>query len=398
MTSHPTGLRSIRDLDLARHRVLIRVDFDIPVKKGVPIDDTRIREAIPTIRLAMEAGARVILAAHRGPSRSKQAHRLSLEPHGLRLAELSGYEVHLPEDCVGDAPRKVIQDLRDGQLCLLENLVLHQGEEQNDPNFARQLAELCDLYVNDAFGVCPRAWASIQALPRQMRQRACGLQLEKEFVSLGRILDPERPLVALIGGGRLGDKLPFLEVLLDRADTLLIGGAIANTFLKARRKNLQLAHLEEDKVALVQSILHRAEKRNITVVLPTDVVVARSSGEEEGELVRVEDIPPGKVVLDIGPETRKTFAARLDRARTIYWNGPVGAHEAPPFAAGTQAMIQAICQADAFSVASGGDTLSALASASAELRRGFNHLSTAGGAVLDFLAGRKLPGIEALRT
>jgi phosphoglycerate kinase len=394
----PAGLRSIRELDLARHRVLIRVDFNIPLKKGVPVDDARIREAIPTIQFAMEAGAKVILATHLGPSRPGQTGNLSLEPHGLRLAELSGYEVHLPEDCVGDAPRKVIQDLRDGQLCLLENLALHGGEEQNSTDFARQIAELCDIYINDAFGACPLSWASLHALPRQMRSRACGLRLEKELSSLGRVLSPERPLAALIGGVKLDDKLPFIEALLDRVDTLLIGGAIANTFLKARRKNLQLPRVEEDKVALAQSILHRAEKRNIAVLLPTDVVVARSSSEGEGEPVRVEDVPPGKVVLDIGPETRKTFAARLDRARTIYWNGPVGAHDAPPFAAGTQAMIASISQADAFSVASGGDTLSALAPASAELRAGFNHLSTAGGAVLDFLAGRKLPGLEALRT
>jgi phosphoglycerate kinase len=394
----PAGLRSIRELDLTRQRVLIRVDFNIPLKRGVPVDDARIREAIPTIQLAMEAGAKVILATHLSASRPGQTRNLSLEPHGLRLAELSGYEVHLPEDCVGDAPRKVIQDLRDGQLCLLENLALHGGEEQNSTDFARQLADLCDVYINDAFNACPLPWASLHALPRQLRHRACGLQLDKELSALRRILSPERPLAALLGGVKLDDKLPFIEALLDRVDTLLIGGAIANTFLKARRKNLQLPRVEEDKVALAQSILQRADKRNIAVLLPTDVVVARNSSEAQGEPVRVEDVPPGKVVLDIGPETRRTFAARLDRAHTIYWNGPVGAHDSPPFAAGTQTMIEAISRAAAFSVASGGDTLSALAPASPELRAGFNHLSTAGGAVLDFLAGRKLPGLEALRT
>lgn len=390
------GLRSIREIDLTRNRVLIRVDFNIPLKRGVPVDDARIREAIPTIQFALEAGAKVILATHYSTSKPGQPAP-SLEAHGQRLAELSGLEVHLPEDCTGDAPKKVIQDLREGQICLLENLAANEGEEKDNTDFARQLVDLCDVYINDAFGVCGRSWASVHALPRQMRLRGCGLQLEKELQALGKISAAERPMVALLGGAKLGDKMPFIEALLDRADTLLIGGAVASTFLKAKRKNLQLPRVEEDKVALAQSILHRAEKRNITVLLPTDVVVAQGTSDAAGVVVRVDEIPPGKVVLDVGPETRKAFESRLDRARTIYWNGPVGAHEAAPFAAGTMALADVISKADAFTVASGGDTLSALAATSDELRAGFNHISTAGSAVLDFLAGRKLPGIEALR-
>lgn len=390
------GLHSIREQDLTRNRVLIRVDFNIPLKRGVPVDDARIREAIPTIKLAMDAGAKVILASHASPAKPGQSAP-SLEPYGQRLAELTGYEVHLPEDCVGDAPRKVIQDLREGQICLLENLARHEGEEADSPDFARQLVDLCDIYVNDAFGVCSKTWASLHALPRQMRQRVCGLQLEKELQALGRLTTPERPMVALLGGARLGDKLPYFEAILDRLDTLLIGGAIANTFLKARRKNLQLPRVEEDKVAVAQSILHRAEKRNVAVLLPTDVVVAQGSGETAGEVVRVEAIPPGKAVFDIGPETRKAFASKLDRARAIYWNGPVGAHDSEAFAAGTLAMIETIGRADAFTVVSGGDTISALAIVNDELRQGINHISTAGSSVLDFFVGRKLPGLEALR-
>ncbi|MCU0657632.1 MAG: phosphoglycerate kinase [Polyangiaceae bacterium] len=392
------GLRTLRDLDLARSRVLIRVDFNLPLRKGAPADDTRIREAIPTIRHAMEAGARVIVASHVTGNKPGQEAHLSLEAHGQRLAELTGYEVHLPEDCVGDAPRKVIQDLREGQLCLLENLGRHAGEAEDSPDFARQLADLCDIYVNDAFSLGTRSWASLHALPRQMRQRACGLRLEQELQAVGQLLTPERPSAALIGGTRMADKLPYIEALLERIDHLLIGGALANTFLKARRKNLQIPRVEEDKVALAQSILQRAEKRGVTVLLPTDVVVGQNSSDPEGKVVPVDAIPAGKVALDIGPDTRKAFASRLDRASTIYWNGPVGAHDSASFAGGTRAMLETLSQATGFTVVSGGDTLAALAAVGDELRGGINHLSSAGDAVLDLLSGRRMPAIEALRT
>lgn len=390
------GLHGIQDLDLSRNRVLIRVDFDIYLKRGVPVDDTRIQEAIPTIRLAMEAGAKVILATHASPSKPGQSAP-SLEPYGQRLAELTGYEVHLPEDCVGDAPKKVIQDLREGQLCLLENLLLHKEEEANSPEFAGQLAELCDIYINDAFGACTKAWSSLHALPRQMHRRACGLQLEKELQALRKLTSPEHPMVALLGGARLSDKLPFIEALLDRVDVLLIGGAIANTFLKAQKKSLQIPRIEEENLALVQSILYRAEKRNVTVLLPTDVVVAQTSNDTAGDVVRIDAIPTGKIAFDIGPETTKAFLSKLDRARTVYWNGPVGVHDSSTFSAGTSTIIKTLGKSDAFTVASGGDTIAALASVNPEIRSEIQHISTAGSAVLDFLAGRKLPGIEALR-
>jgi phosphoglycerate kinase len=394
------GISTITDLELSQKRVFIRVDFNVPLKKGTGqiTDDTRIKEAIPTIKHAVEAGARVILASHLGRPKPGQHEGLSLEPCAARLAELTGYEVHLPDDCVGDAPRKVIQDLREGQVCLLENLRFHEEEEKDDEDFARQLAELCDVYIDDAFGAVHRAHASVHALPRLMRERGCGLLLEREIRVLGKLVtNPEKPYVAILGGAKVSDKLAVLEALLDRVTTLLIGGAMANTFLKAQGRNVQSSRVEDDKLPLARTILEKALAKRVTVLLPSDVVVGASLDATTGSVVSVDSIPGGTMALDIGPATIAAFASQIERARTIFWNGPMGLFESAPFAAGTLGVARAMSAAQGFTVVGGGDSAAAVAAAGPEVAAGFKHISTGGGASLELLEGRKLPGIEALR-
>jgi phosphoglycerate kinase len=394
------GISTITDLELSQKRVFIRVDFNVPLKKGTGqiTDDTRIKEAIPTIKHAVEAGARVILASHLGRPKPGQHEGLSLEPCAARLAELTGYEVHLPDDCVGDAPRKVIQDLREGQVCLLENLRFHEEEEKDDEDFARQLAELCDVYIDDAFGAVHRAHASVHALPRLMRERGCGLLLEREIRVLGKLVtNPEKPYVAILGGAKVSDKLAVLEALLDRVTTLLIGGAMANTFLKAQGRNVQSSRVEDDKLPLARTILEKALAKRVTVLLPSDVVVGASLDATTGSVVSVDSIPGGTMALDIGPATIAAFASQIERARTIFWNGPMGLFESPAFAAGTLGVARSMSAAQGFTVVGGGDSAAAVAAAGPEVAAGFKHISTGGGASLELLEGRKLPGIEALR-
>lgn len=385
---------------LADQRLFIRVDFNVPMDKktGAITDDGRIREALPTIRFAMEAGAKVILASHLGRPKGERKPELSLEACGARLAELTGYEVHVPEDCIGDAPKKVIRDLRAGQLCLLENLRYHDGEEANDETFAKELAALCDVYVDDAFGAVHRAHASVHALPRLMRRRGAGFLLQKEVAALSRLTEsPERPYVAVLGGAKVSDKIEVVEALLAKVDALCIGGAMANTFLAAQGKNLQKSKVEGDKLALARTLMQKAEAKGVRLLLPVDVVVASSLDAQSGEVVSVDAIPEGAMALDIGPKTVDAISAEVGKAKTVFWNGPMGLFETKAFASGTFEVARRMSTVDGFTVVGGGDSAAAVHAAGEAVAKGFDHISTGGGASLEFIEGKKLPGVEALQ-
>jgi len=392
------GIRSIRDLAIENKRLFLRVDFNVPMDGERVADDTRIREALPTIKHAMERGARIILASHLGRPKKGPDPALSLVPAGERLAELLGVEVHVPDDCVGDAAKKVVFDLRDGQVCLLENLRFHAEEEKNDETFAEKLKELCDVYVDDAFGSVHRAHASVHALPKTMRERGCGFLLEKEIAALGKlVLGPEKPYIAVLGGAKVSDKLAVVEALLTRVDALLVGGAMANTFLAAIGKDMKKSLVEGDKLALARTIVENARDRGVALVLPVDATVAKAIGEAEGTTVTVDAIPDGTMMLDIGPKTVELFTKRFTDAKTIFWNGPMGLFEKAPFSSGTFGVARAMADSHAFTVVGGGDSAAAVHAAGADVAAKMKHISTGGGASLELIEGKKLPGIEVLR-
>lgn len=399
-------MRTIEDLakadegrGLEGKRVFIRVDFNVPLDKktGKITDDARIREALPTIKLAVEKGAKVILASHLGRPKPGKTAGLSLEPCGARLAELTGWEVHVPEDCVGDAPKKVIHDLRAGQICLLENLRFHPEEEANDEGFAKQLAELCDVYVDDAFGAVHRAHASVHALPLLMRDRAAGLLLEKELKALGKVVhNPEKPFVAILGGAKVSDKIEVVESLLSKCDVLCIGGAMANTFLAAQGLNMQKSLVEADKLPLARTIMDKARDKKVKLILPVDVVVAEGVDATAGAVVDTTAVPEGQMALDIGPKTVALVEKELGRAKTVFWNGPMGLFESKPFADGTLSVARALAKVGGFTVVGGGDSAAAIKVAGEDVVKGIDHISTGGGASLELIEGKKLPGVAAL--
>ncbi|MFO0677589.1 MAG: phosphoglycerate kinase [Polyangiaceae bacterium] len=402
------GIRTIRDLPVDNKRVFIRVDFNVPLENGAITDDARIREALPTIQHALERGARVIVASHlgrpkpgKGPNggvTDEARKAFTLEPCGTRLAELLGAEVHMPEDCIGDAPKKVIHDLRAGQVCLLENLRFHAEEEKDDEAFARELAGLAEVYVDDAFGAVHRAHASVHAVPRMMRDRGCGFLLEKEIAALGKIVSaPERPYVAILGGAKVSDKIAVVDALLERVNVLVIGGAMANTFLAAKELDMKASLVESDKLALARSILEKAKNKGVEVLLPVDVVVGASTSAAEGRTVDVANVPDGTMALDIGPKTLELFTKRFATAKTILWNGPMGLFEKAPFSHGTFGVAKAMAASSAFTVVGGGDSAAAVKVAGDDVASKMSHVSTGGGASLELIEGKKLPGIEALR-
>jgi phosphoglycerate kinase len=390
-------IRSIADLPLEGRRVFLRVDFNVPLDGKRVTDDTRIRAALPSITHAVERGARVILASHLGRPKGKVDPKYSLEPAGARLAELLGVgEVVLTDDCVGDGARKVVSDLREGQVALLENLRFHPEEEANDEAFARELASLCDVYVDDAFGASHRSHASIEALPRLVEERGAGFLMQKELETLDQLRgDPPRPYVAVLGGAKVSDKINVIETLLTKVDALLIGGAMANTFLAARGLDLGKSRVEGDKLALARSVLARAEDRGLTIGLPVDVRIGDSLEATSATVVPVESIPADAMALDVGPATVERYQVQLARAGSIFWNGPMGLFENPAFAQGTLAVAHAMADCPGFTVVGGGDSVAAVQQA--ELASRFGHVSTGGGASLEYLEGQKLPGVEALR-
>jgi phosphoglycerate kinase len=392
------GITKIGDLPLENRRVFVRVDFNVPMDGGKITDDSRIKEALPTIKHAMGRGARVILASHMGRPKPGKTEGLSLEPCGARLAELLGAEVFVPDDCIGEAPKKVIHDLRAGQVCLLENLRFHPEEEKDDERFAQKLAELAEVYVDDAFGAVHRAHASVHALPKLMREKGCGFLLEKEIAALGKLVaGPDAPYVAVLGGAKVSDKIAVVNALLEKVNALVIGGAMANTFLAAQGVNVQASRVESDKLPLARSILEKAKAQGIEVILPVDVVVATSLDATEGKEVDSVSIPPGMMALDVGPKTVANIAKRFVGAKTIFWNGPMGLFERAPFAAGTFGVARAMAHSGAFTVVGGGDSAAAVHAAGEGLAGMMSHISTGGGASLELIEGKKLPGIEVLR-
>jgi phosphoglycerate kinase len=392
------GIRRIADLPLEGKRVFIRVDFNVPLEGGVITDDERIVRTIPTIKLAVEAGAKVILASHLGRPKGKPTPEFSLEPCGARLSELTGYEVMLPDDCLGDAAKKCISDLRKNQVVLLENLRFHAEEEADDEAFARELAELCDVYVNDAFGAAHRAHASVHALPRLKHVRGMGLLLEGELTSLRRITDsPERPFVAVLGGAKVADKIDVIETLLERCDTLCIGGAMANTLLAAQGKDMRASRVEKDKLSLSRTLLEKAREKGIEVLLPTDVVTGTSLESQSGRTTEVHFLTEGEMALDVGPKTVEAFSARIAKAKTVFWNGPMGLFESAPFAKGTFGVARALADSSGFTVVGGGDSAAAIRAAGGDIAEKISFISTGGGASLELIEGKKLPGVEALR-
>lgn len=397
--------QTIRDLDLAGKRVFIRVDFNVPLsKEGQITDDTRIRETLSTIEYALRRKARVILAAHLGRPKGKRVDAMSLRPVVDRLRRLldgvldEEANVAFSPDCVGPIAEELADNLEPGQTLLLENLRFHPEEEANDPVFAGQLAKLCDFYVNDAFGAAHRAHASTEGITHHVKHSVAGLLMEKELDYLGRAVnDPNRPFVAIIGGAKVSDKIEVIDALLGKVDALLIGGAMAYTFLNARGQTTGKSLVEMDKLDVARAAMEKAEAREVKFLLPVDHVLASKFAADARTQIfsGSEPFPAEMMALDIGPETIKLFAAEIADAVTIVWNGPMGVAELAPFAKGTNAIAKAIAKnEDCISIVGGGDSVAALHNSGVADK--ITHISTGGGASLEFLEGKTLPGVAAL--
>ena len=395
---------SIRDLDLAHKRVFIRVDFNVPIKDGVITDDTRIRETMPTIEYALRHKAKVILASHLGRPKGKPVESMSLRPLVARLRVLldhvlsSSENVAFSPDCVGDIAMEMSRQLESGQTLLLENLRFHAEEEANDPRFAGQLAALCDVYVNDAFGSAHRAHASTEGITHHVKQSAAGLLMEKELNFLGKVLTaPDKPFVAIIGGSKISGKIDVIENLMKKADTLLIGGGMAYTFLNAMGQSTGKSLVEADKIDVAKAALAKAKAKGVKLLLPVDHVLAdKFAANAKTQIFTGKGaFPEDWMALDIGPATVDLFAKEIADAHTILWNGPMGVFELAPFAHGTNAIAELVAaNADATTIVGGGDSVAAVQQAGVADR--ISHISTGGGASLEFLEGKILPGVAAL--
>ena len=390
---------SIRDLDMAAKRVFVRVDFNVPLEGGRVSDDTRIRETLPTLRLAIERRARLVLASHLGRPKGKVDPKYSLAPVAVKLGEMLGKPVAFASDCVGADAEAKSKALRNGEVLLLENVRYHPEEEANDPEFSKQLAALCDqIFVCDAFGSAHRAHASVVGITKYVRQAAAGLLMEKEIAYLGKaISNPERPFVAVLGGAKVSDKIEVVQNLMKLADAMLIGGAMAYTFLKSQGRPVGKSLVENDKLDLARSLLSEAQSRKFRLLLPVDHVLAESPDSTATKVTDIAGTPDGWMGLDVGPKTIDEFSREIAKARTIVWNSPLGMFEKPAFAQGTLAIAKAVAAATtggATSIIGGGDSVAAVEQAG--VAKQISHISTGGGASLEFLAGEKLPGVEAL--
>ncbi|NQS97097.1 MAG: phosphoglycerate kinase [candidate division Zixibacteria bacterium] len=390
---------TIDDIDLKGKRILVRVDFNVPLdENGIITDDYRIRSSLPTINKVLDSGGKLILMSHMGRPKGYDP-KLKMTPVGLRLSEYLKREVKLAPDCIGEETEKMALELKPGEILLLENLRFHRGETKNDSDFSWQLAKLGDVYVNDAFGTAHRAHASTEGVTHHIAICAAGYLMQKEIEYLGKIIsNPNRPLVAILGGAKVAGKIEIIQNLINMTDTILVGGGMSYTFLKAEGVEIGNSLLEADKLTLAVETLRKARQAGVDLFLPTDVVIApEADPNATTTIVPITEIKIGLKGLDIGPETAKLFADKIKKAKTILWNGPMGVFEVPPFAAGTKTIVEALAEATtqgAVTVVGGGD--SAAAVKKYKLEDKITHISTGGGASLEFLAGQILPGIEAL--
>lgn len=387
---------SVRDLEVRGRRVFLRVDFNVPLEAGRVADDTRVRAALPTVRLLLERGARLVVASHLGRPKGKAKPELSLKPVAIRFAEHLGRTVTMATDCVGPEVEAASKALKEGEVLLLENLRFHKEEEANDAGFAARLATLADLYVDDAFGAAHRAHASVAAIAALLPKAAAGLLMDDELTALGRLRDaPAAPYVALLGGAKVSDKIGLIEKLLERTHAILVGGAMAYTFLRAAGVAVGGSRVEADRVEAAGQIAARARARGVRLLLPVDHVVAPNPQPGAPSSTTPDAaIPEGLLGLDVGPKTRALFETEIRAAKTVFWNGPLGLFEVPPYDAGTLAVARAIAAAKPYSVVGGGDSVAAVTRLG--LEREFSHVSTGGGAALEFLSGLVLPGVAAL--
>ena len=391
------AIRKVDEIELKGKRVFVRVDFNVPLnEKNEITDDTRILLSLPTIRFVKEAGGKVVLASYLGRPKGKRDPKFSLAPVAERLSQLLGRKVALAIDCIGDEVQKQIKGMKEGEVLLLENLRFHPEEEKNDENFSKALASLCEVYVNDAFGAAHRAHASTEGMTRYVKTVAAGFLMMKEVESLEKALvNPQKPYVAILGGAKVSDKIAVIENLLNKVTTLLVGGGMAFTFLKAKGFDVGRSLVEEDQLGFSLNLLARAEGK-VKFLLPYDHIAAeRMDIQAKRQIVKNEKIPSDWVCLDIGPETVRVFSEEIRSAKTIVWNGPMGVFEMEPFSQGTFAIAKAVANSSAFSIVGGGDSVAAVNKAGVADK--IKHISTGGGASLEFLEGKKLPGIEALR-
>ena len=391
------SIRGVDQLEVKGKRVFIRVDFNVPQdEKGQITDDTRILLSLPTIRFVMERGGKAILASHLGRPKGKRDPKFSLAPVAERLSQMLGKKVVLASDCVGEEVEKQVKAMNGGDVILLENLRFHTEEEKNDEGFAKVLASLCEVYVNDAFGAAHRAHASTEGMTRFVKTVAAGFLMMTEIESLEKALgNPQKPYVAILGGAKVSDKIGVIQNLLEKVNTLLIGGGMAYTFLKAAGFQVGKSLVEEDHLGFAADLMNKA-KGKVKLALPEDHVAAeRMDVQARRQIVKNEAIPLDWMCLDIGPETVQVFSAQIQGAKTIFWNGPMGVFEMEPFSHGTFAIARSVAQSSAFSIVGGGDSVAAVNQAGVAEK--ISHISSGGGASLEFLEGRKLPGIEALR-